>query len=273
MKDIAIRAASGLLYVALLLVSFQNSFALCMLLFIFGCICVFELNQLLNLKHFFSFLLFISIYLIFNFWHYLSIPILTFTKAIGILLFCTCTVNFLLIYGLLETKYKPYTTFYKYAIIGFYLSAAFMYLNQIPNYTSNYTPNILLGCFILIWTNDTFAYLVGSRFGKHKLIPKISPKKTIEGFVGGMLFSCFASFLLSQFIPIINPIQWFILALIVSIFGTFGDLVESKFKRRAKVKDSGTIMPGHGGLLDRLDSIIFASPFIYLFLKVVNYVS
>ena len=127
--------------------------------------------------------------------------------------------------------------------------------------------------FILIWTNDTFAYIVGKSIGKNKLFERISPKKTIEGFLGGLLFTIIAGYIISRYFTFSSPTSWIITAIILVIFGSLGDLVESKFKRNAGVKDSGTIMPGHGGILDRLDSIIFAIPFLFLYYQIINYVS
>ena len=124
----------------------------------------------------------------------------------------------------------------------------------------------------MIWCNDTFAYLVGKLIGKHKLLERVSPKKTIEGFIGGIVFTILASVIISQFYTFFNVTLWIITGLIISVFGTLGDLVESKFKREAGIKDSGNIMPGHGGILDRLDSIIFVIPFLYtLYLIYFNY--
>ena len=109
----------------------------------------------------------------------------------------------------------------------------------------------------MVWVNDSFAYLIGKNFGKQKLFPSISPKKTVEGFLGGLLFACISSYFIAKYTNTLEFTQWLILAIIVSVFGTLGDLIESKYKRQAGVKDSGVIMPGHGGLLDRLylDSI------------------
>ena len=116
--------------------------------------------------------------------------------------------------------------------------------------------------------------------GKHKLFERVSPKKTVEGFLGGAIFAAFAGFLISKLYIQPNPafsnksiLIWTIIALIVSVFGTIGDLIESKFKRIAGVKDSGSIMPGHGGILDRLDSVIFVAPIIFLFYQILYYVS
>lgn len=137
-----------------------------------------------------------------------------------------------------------------------------------------YNPKILISILILIWANDTFAYLVGKNFGRNKLFPSVSPKKTIEGFVGGLIFTGISSILLSKFYIESNILYiWIVIAVIVSIFSTLGDLIQSKFKRVAGVKDSGKIMPGHGGILDRLDSIIFVIPFINLFYLILYYVS
>ncbi len=117
---------------------------------------------------------------------------------------------------------------------------------------------------LLIWANDTFAYLTGSMLGKHKLMPSVSPGKTIEGFVGGGVFTIITAVLLNHFINVFPLSYYILLGLIVWIIGTIGDLVESKLKRSYNIKDSGTIMPGHGGFLDRFDSFIFVLPFLVL---------
>ncbi len=131
---------------------------------------------------------------------------------------------------------------------------------------------LLLSIFFIIWASDSFAYLTGKNFGKHKLAEKISPKKTIEGVVGGLaggLVTAFIIFKYSGWQFNLNLQQFFILTFIIVIFGTLGDLLESRFKRLANVKDSGTIIPGHGGILDRLDSFILAVPFVYIYLLII----
>ena len=128
----------------------------------------------------------------------------------------------------------------------------------------------ILGVFILIWTNDSFAFLVGTNIGKHKLLKRISPNKTIEGFIGGLIFTFIASFILAQQFTTLSLVQWIVIAGIVSIFGVLGDLIESMFKRQAGVKDSSNFIPGHGGFLDRFDSVIFAAPFIFIYLQLVH---
>jgi phosphatidate cytidylyltransferase len=157
-------------------------------------------------------------------------------------------------------------------LIG-YIVLPFIIIAKIPMLTDHYTPSIIIGIFILIWTNDTFAYVVGKSIGKNKLFERISPKKTIEGFIGGMVFAVLAGILIALYYVQMSVFIWIVTAFAVSVLGTVGDLVESKFKRIAHVKDSGNIMPGHGGVLDRLDSIIFVAPFLFLFYKIIVYVS
>ncbi|MDR2823941.1 MAG: phosphatidate cytidylyltransferase [Prevotellaceae bacterium] len=138
----------------------------------------------------------------------------------------------------------------------------------------------LLALFVIIWANDTFAYLAGSLAGKHKMCKDISPKKSWEGFLGGMAGALVAGFVFYKFCPvqihcmtgatIMQLWQWFVFALIIVIFGTLGDLFESKIKRTVGVKDSGNIMPGHGGLLDRFDSLLFAVVPAMMFLVFAN---
>ena len=144
---------------------------------------------------------------------------------------------------------------------------------MIPYQAQHFAKSLIIGIFILIWVNDSFAYLVGKSIGRNKLFPSVSPKKTIEGFVGGLLFALVAAYVLYCYSEELNLQQWLILAIVVVVTGSIGDLVESKFKRLAGVKDSGAILPGHGGLLDRLDSLIFAAPFAYLTLQIFHYVS
>ncbi|MBQ8565005.1 MAG: phosphatidate cytidylyltransferase [Bacteroidaceae bacterium] len=133
-----------------------------------------------------------------------------------------------------------------------------------------FSPLILLSLFAFIWINDTGAYLVGCTIGKHRLFERISPKKSWEGFWGGLILAAGAAFLASRFFDILNTWQWIGLALTCSIFGTWGDLCESLVKRSLNVKDSGNILPGHGGWLDRFDSVLLAAPaaILYLFLVI-----
>jgi phosphatidate cytidylyltransferase len=132
----------------------------------------------------------------------------------------------------------------------------------------SYTPNIVAGILFLTWANDTGAYLVGSRIGKTPLFPRISPKKTWEGTIGGGIMCILTGFAIHYFLGILTLTDWLIIGVIVAVFGTIGDLIESMLKRSVGVKDSGSFMPGHGGFLDRFDAFIFAIPFVFLYLMV-----
>jgi phosphatidate cytidylyltransferase len=130
-----------------------------------------------------------------------------------------------------------------------------------------FSPGIILGFFLLIWANDSGAYLVGISIGRHKLFERISPKKTWEGFFGGLVTAALVAWLISGWLGVVNTYQWIIISIIISVAGTYGDLIESMLKRSTGVKDSGTIMPGHGGFLDRFDSAIISFPLVYLFIS------
>ncbi|MFB9841245.1 phosphatidate cytidylyltransferase [Mucilaginibacter ginsenosidivorans] len=134
----------------------------------------------------------------------------------------------------------------------------------------DYCFHIPLGFFIMLWANDTGAYLSGYFFGRTKLFERHSPKKTWEGFIGGVLISAAAGYILSIFYRELTWYQWVTVAVLISSFGTLGDLVESMFKRSINVKDSGNILPGHGGLLDRFDGLLLAAPIVYTYLYFVT---
>ncbi|MEI6752534.1 MAG: phosphatidate cytidylyltransferase [Paludibacter sp.] len=146
------------------------------------------------------------------------------------------------------------------------IALPFSLLNNII-FIQGLQPMILLAVFVSIWVNDTGAYLVGVTIGKHRLFERISPKKSWEGFIGGAFFALIPGYIFSLYIKDLSLIQWFIFSEIIVIFGTFGDLTESLLKRTLNVKDSGNVIPGHGGLLDRFDSMLLAAPAVYIFLS------
>ena len=127
-----------------------------------------------------------------------------------------------------------------------------------------------MAIFVFIWINDTFAFLTGVTLGKKKLLERISPKKTIEGFIGGFFFTVLAGVGFSLLFTDYSLLFWIGFALIASLFGTLGDLFESLIKRTYNAKDSGQLIPGHGGILDRIDSLLFVIPAIYLYLLITN---
>ena len=130
----------------------------------------------------------------------------------------------------------------------------------------SFDPKLVLLVFALLWTNDTFAYLTGRLLGKHKLFERISPGKTIEGSIGGLVFTMVGVVVFSHYVDWLSLYQAVGMGLIAVVFGTLGDLCESMLKRQAGVKDSGNLIPGHGGVLDRFDSVLFAIPFVFVFL-------
>lgn len=295
MNETLKRTISGAVYIALLLTSILFSTESFIILFgIFLIIATYEFCNLVKLNKIFSILfvtLFYSTVSLISFYkteteNYISkllkeniIITVDIDRLFTVLLIITLIVSIKCIVFLFDDT-QEISRASKYIYLIGYIMLPFLFITKISFGIKDYNPKIIIGLFVLIWTNDTFAYLVGKSIGKHKLFERISPKKTIEGFLGGVVFAAFAGFLISKLYIQPNPefssksiLIWTIIALIVSVFGTIGDLIESKFKRVAGVKDSGAIMPGHGGVLDRLDSVIFVAPIIFLFYQILYYVS
>ena len=163
-------------------------------------------------------------------------------------------------------KSKVYA--FVYVLLPFFLIHFFGKIESL-NFNSVFDPSLILLMFILTWTFDTFAYLFGVRFGKTKIMPSVSPKKSWEGFAGGFIFTVIASFITTHyFLEVDNSI-----ALAMSLFlpftATLGDFTESYFKRQAGVKDSGKFIPGHGGMLDRMDAFMITIPVLYIYLNII----
>jgi len=156
-------------------------------------------------------------------------------------------------------------------IIPIYVALPFSFLHYITLKSGSYDYLPLMGFFLLTWSNDSGAYLIGSNFGKRKLFPRVSPNKSWEGVIGGLVFTVAGAFLISKIDHANNFIYWAGAGIVVSVMGTFGDLAESMIKRSVSVKDSGNLLPGHGGLLDRFDAVIFAAPFVSCYFIVARY--
>ena len=296
MNETLKRSISGAVYIVLLLASILYSTESFFILFgIFLLIAIAEFCNLTQLNKILPLivgaLLYCSITLIS---HYNQLTTDTINQYLGtnieitlniqqlniILLATTLVVSVKCILFLFYDNVQKISTSSKYFYLFGYITLPFVFITKISFGIKDYNPKIIIGLFLLIWTNDTFAYIVGKSIGKHKLLERISPKKTIEGFAGGIIFAIVAGYLISKYYIQAKPefsqqsiLIWTSIAAIVGIFGTIGDLIESKFKRIAGVKDSGNIMPGHGGVLDRLDSVIFVAPIIFLFYQILNYVS
>ncbi len=267
MKELIVRSISGVLYISIVLFSMFTSREWFMGLFLV--LAAITINEFLRLIHLRSYVAYLILIL---FFYFLSYSIFDF-NAVYLLLILCCFVNLFLLKDLLWTSKIPMFEKKKYIVVIFYLISGFIFLTLIPNHSGDFVPQTIVGVFVLVWSNDSFAYLIGKNFGKHKLLERISPKKTVEGFLGGLLGSVFAGFIIFSYLDFYPLWMWLTMAVIASFFGTIGDLIQSKFKRQAGVKDSGILMPGHGGLYDRLDSIVYSSPFIYAFLEISNYVS
>lgn len=151
-----------------------------------------------------------------------------------------------------------------------WIAFPFASLLLLPMVNGFYQPQVAFGFFLLLWLNDTGAYLVGRSIGRHKLMPKVSPGKTWEGFLGGVISAMALAFFLNDLLGVLERENWLVIAFIVAVFSNAGDLVESLFKRNMEVKDSGNFLPGHGGVLDRFDGILLSVPLILAYLLSTN---
>ncbi len=285
MKDLSIRLISGSIYVALIIASII--FSPLILFIFFGLLSMVGLWEFYNnSKHvsvfpqlWLGFLIGILTYIYIGVKPYTSLFAETYTILPAIRVYILLIILFLVgltfILELYRQKGKPFHNI-AYTILGvIYIVLPLSIANLIPSTLIDqsynyYYPSLLLGVFIMVWTNDSFAYLFGVRFGKRKLFERISPNKSWEGFVAGLVFVQIASIIIHKLSS--SPLMfydWMIMGLIVTVFGTFGDLVESMFKRQMGIKDSGKIMPGHGGMLDRFDILFLVIPivFIYIYLR------
>ncbi|WP_396633688.1 phosphatidate cytidylyltransferase [Maribacter sp. R86514] len=267
MKEILRRSLTGAVYIILLLSAvFLSSDAFDFLFMTFGLACLYEYKKLVQLRGYHIFAAYLALW-----WAY--IYLVKDQQIINILMLITIVVDIYLLYNLFAKKPLKLNTTLKFLIGLFYIGGGCIFLTMIPYKNDAFAKLLIMGIFILIWVNDSFAYLVGKSIGRTKLFPSVSPKKTIEGTLGGFIFALAAAYLMATFEALISPVQWMILATVIVVAGSLGDLIESKFKRAAGVKDSGAILPGHGGMLDRLDSLVFAAPFAYLTLNIFSYVS
>ena len=216
------------------------------------------------------------------------LPLRTFGTIVGLLVF---TLTFFSVKGMFPPKYlylifpimsltffiklykktdkKPFTGV-AFTFLGiFYVAVPFSLLNlAVFSVGQRYHYEILIGCLVILWASDTGAYFAGTRFGKTKLFERVSPKKSWEGFLGGAFSAILVAFVLAKYFHTIEDWKWLAIAGIIIIAGTYGDLIESLFKRSIEIKDSGQGLPGHGGFMDRFDGLLLSAPFIAAFLKI-----
>lgn len=267
MKSLITRSITGLIYVALIIGGlYFGEFVFSAIVFVLMLIATWEFLNLgiaLKIKPIQSITLVSAAILYISF----------ISVLLGYTNFSIIAVNipFILSIAIIElfrNKNRPirniaYSIFSLVYIAFPLIALSYMYKVEPSNASFSF---LLLGFFILQWVNDTFAYIFGRLFGKTKLFERISPQKTWEGFVGGSIASFAASILYGSYFGNIGIQHWIVISLIISIFGTLGDLIESMIKRSMKVKDSGKILPGHGGVLDRIDSILVSAPMVLAYL-------
>lgn len=273
-RNIITRGVAGVVYICILLFGIlynQYSFVI-----VFGVILIFALDEFFKLieqktPHMISKLfnilsgviIFLSAYLFLEEKSILALPI----SALVYLLFLFASSIIIKRSDIFNTII--YSAFGQlYITLPFCLLLLISYEYKMANTLYYYA--FVLAIFVFIWINDTFAFIIGITLGKHKLLERISPKKTIEGFLGGVFITVLAGVGFSLIYTEYNIYFWTGFAMIVSLFATLGDLFESLIKRTYKIKDSGTLIPGHGGILDRIDSLLIVVPAIYVYLLITN---
>ena len=271
MKNLIPRSISGLIYALIIIFGTTgHPWLFIGLMGVFMLICLYEYISITELSGKLHIILsFIASPLIFYYYSdYLlgqySVFVMSSMSFAGPVLFI------LAVYTIMFSTNELYIEFGKATVGIIYTAVPFGLALTIPSIGLDLGKEVIspeiLYIFILIWLSDTMAYLVGSAFGKTKFAPKISEKKTWEGLIGGVIFTVIAGFVIHNYILPDNRFNWIIIGLIVAIFAPLGDLVESKIKRSFNAKDSGNLIPGHGGFLDRLDSFIFVIPMVYLYI-------
>lgn len=271
MKELFVRSLSGFFFVAILLgslIAHELSFLIILLI-----ILSFSLNEFYNLLYKMKFHPYKPVGIITG----VSLFIINYGVAAGML-----EKDFLFLNLFLPVLFPVFPLFYSpknfsqswiSTLSGWiYVVVPLSLLPFLVFRAGTYKPHLILALFIIIWSYDSFAYLSGSLLGKHRMFPSISPKKSWEGFIGGLILTLLAANLLALFFHQYNSLQWTVFSLMIVFSANLGDFLESALKRNAGVKDSGFLMPGHGGFLDRFDSFLFSVPFVFLFTKLIPFI-
>lgn len=198
---------------------------------------------------------------------YSAFAYITYSHAVQPILFLVpVTLSAVFIQELFKKSATPFQNI-AFTFLGLLFTIMpFTFFHAMAYVKGDFNFHLPLGFFVMLWSNDTGAYLTGRALGRTKLFERHSPKKTWEGFIGGMAIAAVAGYILSIYYTELEWKQWVSIAILIAGFGTLGDLVESMFKRSINVKDSGGILPGHGGLLDRFDGLLIAAPIVYTYL-------
>ena len=276
MKNFIIRTITGVIFVAAIVASFLRPEAMVLLFSIVTGLTIWEFTGLVNEREHVTVNRFIctvaGVYFFYAMTYFCSDLYAGVAKSVVFIPYLV-TIVYLLIAELYLKQDDPIQDWAYTMLSQMYIALPFSLLNVLA-FTANgsgmvaFNTLLPLSVFVFLWVNDTGAYCVGSLLGRHKLFPRISPGKSWEGSIGGAVFVLAAAWAVSYFLDdvMLNLYEWLGLGLVVVVFGTWGDLVESLFKRTLGVKDSGSILPGHGGMLDRFDSSLLAIPAAVIYL-------
>ena len=276
MKNLITRTITGVIFVAAVVASFMRPEAMVLLFSIVTGLTVWEFTGLVNERPDVTVNRFIctvaSVYFFFSMTYFCSDLYGGSAKSVVFIPYLV-TVVYLLVAELYAKQKDPINNWAYTMLSQMYIALPFSLLNVLafnatPDGQVRFNTLIPLSIFVFLWVNDTGAYCVGSLLGRHKLFPRISPGKSWEGSIGGAVFVLAAAYAISYFLDgiMLTTVEWLGLGLVVVVFGTWGDLVESLFKRSLGIKDSGNILPGHGGMLDRFDSSLLAIPSAVVYL-------
>lgn len=276
MKNLITRTITGVIFVAAVVASFMRPEAMVLLFSIVTGLTVWEFTGLVNERPDVTVNRFIctvaSVYFFFSMTYFCSDLYGGSAKSVVFIPYLV-TVVYLLVAELYAKQKDPINNWAYTMLSQMYIALPFSLLNVLafnatPDGQVRFNTLIPLSIFVFLWVNDTGAYCVGSLLGRHKLFPRISPGKSWEGSIGGAVFVLAAAYAISYFLDgiMLTTVEWLGLGLVVVVFGTWGDLVESLFKRTLGIKDSGNILPGHGGMLDRFDSSLLAIPSAVVYL-------
>ena len=276
MKNFLIRTITGVIFVAAIVASFLRPEAMVLLFSIVTGLTIWEFTGLVNEREHVTVNRFIctvaGVYFFYAMTYFCSDLYGGADKSVVFIPYLV-TIIYLLVAELYLKQEDPIEDWAYTMLSQMYIALPFSLLNVLaftatPEGTVSFNTLLPLSVFVFLWVNDSGAYCIGSLLGRHKLFPRISPGKSWEGSIGGALFVIAAAWAISYFLDgvMLTTIEWIGLGLVVVIFGTWGDLVESLFKRTLGIKDSGSILPGHGGMLDRFDSSLLAIPAAVVYL-------